>query len=131
VSFLIGVLRVYSWVFEALLCLAAIAFGIAGFVTGGGIALGWLPWSGNALLAWTAAIGILGLLFVLLAVRGRLRILLFLFSLAVAVLLVKGLFLGPYAFGGPGQAEKAVYLAAAAVVAFVGAWPAGGATAKR
>jgi hypothetical protein len=131
VAFLRGVLRVYSWIFEAVLCLAAIAFGIVGFATGGGIQLGWLPWSGNALLAWTAVIGIVGLLFVVLAIRGKLRILLFLFSLGVLVLLVKGLFLGPYAFGGLGQAQNGVNLILAAFLAFIGAWPTRGAAARR
>ncbi len=124
-AFLRGVLRVYSWIFEAILCLMAIAFGLVGFVTGGGIQLGWLPWSGNAVLAWTAGLGILGLFCVLLAIAGRLRILQFLFSLTVVVLLVRGLFMGSYVFAGPAQAKNAAYLVAAAFVAFIGAWPDG------
>ena len=118
-----GFLRVYSWIFEAVLCLGAIAFALAGFVTGGGIQLGWLPWTGQALLLWTLALGVLGLICVFFAVIGKLRVLLFLFSLGVVVLLVKGLFFGTYAFAGPDPARQAAYLAAAAMVALIGAWP--------
>jgi hypothetical protein len=123
VAFLRGFLRVYSWIFETIISLIAIAAAVAEIAFAGDVHLGWLPWEGNTLLAWLIVGGLLGLLFVILAIRGKMRVLLFLFSIGVFVLLVKGLFMGPYAFDGPGPAQRAALLVAGALLAIVGAWP--------
>lgn len=124
-----GVFRVYSWIFEAVLC--AMAIGVAAVTVFSGneqLKLGWLPWDSNHLPGWLFGIGLFGLLCVLVAVTGRFRILLFLFALAVFILLAKGFFYGlGYSFQNEAQAKSASILTAAAFVAWLGAWPRNGA----
>lgn len=120
-----GVLRVYSWIFEAILCLLAVAVAGVTLLSGNeGLNLGWLPWKGEALLGWMIGLGILGLLCVLLSIVGKARILLFLFALGTFVLLVKGFFWGvSYAFPNPAQAQTAALFTGGALLAAIGAWP--------
>jgi len=123
--FLRGVLRVYSWIFESLLCLLGIGVAIVSLTVGAAdpVQVDWLPWSRTALPAWLIGLGILGLIFVLLAILNRARILLFLFAAAVFALLAKGLFLSTASFEGPGEFKTAVWLVIAALIAIIGAWP--------
>ena len=122
-----NVLRVYSWIFEAILCILAIGVALLGWMSHQAqLNIAWLPWSGRALTAWLLGLGAAGLLCVVLAMAGKLRVLLFLFSLAALALIGRGLFLSPYAFADSGEAKRAMELVAAAVVAVVGAWPSEG-----
>ena len=89
--------------------------------------LGWLPWDAKNDTAWLFGFGVLGFLLILLAIAGKLRILLFVFALAVFVLLAKGFFYGlGYSFENAGQAQNALILIGGAFLAWVGAWPWGG-----
>ena len=128
-----GVLRVYSWIFEAVLCAMALAVASVTVLSGDlDLKLGWLPWDAKNLVTWLFGFGILGLLLILLAVAGRLRFLLFLFALIVFVLLLKGFFYGfGYSFENPGQVKNALILIAGAFVAFLGAWPGGNLDRRR
>ena len=123
--FLRWVLRVYSWIFVALLCLAGIGVSIVSLTVGASdpVKIPWLPWSEAVLPTWLIALGILGLLSVLLAIVGRLRILHFLFAAVVFGMLAKGLFFSTHTFEGPEEGTTALYLVIAAFVAFIGAWP--------
>ena len=85
--------------------------------------IGWLPFEEHRMTGWLLGLGIGGLLCVLLAILGRLRILLFLFALATTLILIKGLFLGPYTFAGPSDAKGAAYLVAGSLLAVVGSFP--------
>lgn len=125
-SLIRGVLRVYSWIFEAVLCAMAIAVAAVAVLSGDlDLKLGWIPWDGKSATAWLFGFGFFGLFLILLAIAGRLRILLFLFALAVVVLLAKGFFYGlGYSFENALQAQNALALIAAAFVALIGAWPA-------
>jgi hypothetical protein len=125
--FLRGLLRVYSWVFEALLCVLGIGISIVSLTVGASdpVKVDWLPFSQATLPAWLIGLGILGLLLVFLALTGRMRVLLFLFAAAVFALLAKGLFFTTYTFEGPTEARTAVFLVLASFLAFLGAWPSG------
>lgn len=72
---------------------------------------------------WLIALGVIGLLCVVLAVKGTFRILLFLFAIHSLYMLVKGLFMSGYSFAGPDEFRNAVILCVAAFFAVVGAWP--------
>lgn len=123
-AFVRHVLRGYSYVFEGILSLMAIGVGtLAAFSGNAVLHIAWLPFDDHKMLAWVLGLGITGLLCLLLALLGRLRILLFLFALATTAILIKGLFLGSYTFAGPADAKNAGYLIAGAVVALVGAIP--------
>ena len=119
------VLRVYSWIFEALLCLVAIAVPAVTLLSGNEeLHIGWLPWKEPALETWLISLGVVGLLCVVLAVTGRMRVLLFLFALGIVVLLAKGFFLGfGYSFESSQEAKNALLLLTAAFIAMIGAWP--------
>jgi hypothetical protein len=127
-GFLRGVLRVYSWIFESLLCLLGIGVAIVSLTVGAAdpVQFDFLPWSQAALPAWLIGLGILGLLFVLLAILGRLRILLFLFAAAAFVLLAKGFFLSTHTFEGAAEMRTALWLVLGSLLAIIGAWPTGG-----
>jgi hypothetical protein len=124
-AFLRGLLRVYSWIFEALLCLLGIGVSIVSLTVGSPdpVSIDWLPWSAGALPAWLICLGILGLIFIFMAIIGSLRILLFLFAAAVFALLAKGFFFGTHSFSGPDSARNSLLLVFGAFLAFVGAWP--------
>ncbi len=127
-GFLRWVLRVYSWIFESLLCLLGIGISIVSLTVGSSdpVQVDWLPWNQAAMPAWLIGLGVLGLFFVLLALLGRLRILLFLFAAAAFALLAKGLFFSTHTFEGPTEARTALWVVIGSLVAFIGAWPSGG-----
>jgi hypothetical protein len=118
ISFLV---RIYSLIFHLLLSLLMIGLSVVGyFSTGAGLNLGMLPWTGNELLGSLLALGLGGLLFVVLAFNGAQRFLYMVWTLVMAYLLVNGYFLTNYRFSGEGEFRFAIYLAVAAVIAFVG-----------
>ena len=127
-GFLRGLLRVYSWIFETLLCLLAIGVSIVSLTVGASdpVKFEWLPWNEDALPTWLIGLGILGLVLVVLAILGRLRILLFLFAAGAFVMLAKGLFFSTNSFEGPGEARLALFVVLGSLLAFLGAWPSGG-----
>ena len=120
-----AVLRVYSWIYEAILCVVGIGVSIVSLTAAGSdpVRLDFLPWNEHSLPVWLIGLGILGLICVLLAALGRLRILLFLFAAGVFALLTKGLFVGTHSFSGPADFRLAIYVVVAALIAIVGAWP--------
>ncbi|MCW5966336.1 MAG: hypothetical protein KIT83_20030 [Bryobacterales bacterium] len=118
VSFLI---RIYSLLFHLLLSLFLLALAIVGYSSSGaGLTLGMAPWSGNELVGSLFALGLGGLLFVILAFKGAQRFLYMIWTLVMLYLLVNGYFLTSYRFSGPGEFEFALYLALGALLAFLG-----------
>lgn len=116
-----NVLRGYSYIFEAVLCLMAIAVSGVTLLSGNEeLKLGWLPWTGAKLPVWLMLLGLLGLL--ALAVSKR-RLLFFLFTVFVFGLLVRGFVFSSYAFGDAGEMRSAALLLAGALLATIGAWP--------
>ena len=124
-AFLRGLLRVYSWIFVALLCLLGIGVSIVSLTVGAPdpVSIDWLPWGAGVLPAWLIGLGILGLIFVFMAMIGSLRILLFLFAAAVFALFAKGFFFTTHSFSGPDSARNSLLLVFGAFVALIGAWP--------
>jgi nicotinamide riboside transporter PnuC len=108
-------------VFHFLLALILLLVAGLAVLTGpGALRLEMLPWSG-ATLAWVLLFGsIAGLATVVLAVRGKARILFFVWSLLVSVILVKGYIFSGYKFSG--NFGAAVGLIVLSLVALAGAW---------
>jgi hypothetical protein len=122
--FLGALLRLYSYVFETALCLAALALSVIILTSPHAeIRLGWLPWTGQTLGAALAVFGLAGLLILIAAVTGRVRFLLTLFALTGFVLVTRGLFFTPWRFNGPQQASNALWLVLAMFAAFLGSIP--------
>jgi hypothetical protein len=115
-------LRFFSYLFHGILALFLVAVSGLTLLSGGEtLHLGMLPWKGSTLTMVVFFGSIFGLVTLLLAMRARLRALFFLWSLGVAVLMVKGYVFGGYHFA-PGEARIAGYLMIAAFLALAGAW---------
>jgi mannose/fructose/N-acetylgalactosamine-specific phosphotransferase system component IIC len=125
-----NVLRWYSYIFEAVLSLMALAMSAVIVASPNQtIKLEWLPWTPEALGGWLAGLGLAGLLLVLLA--RKLPWLMAGFALAAFVTLLRGLFLSAYRFDGVAEMQSAGWLVGGAFLAFLGALPVGSATPSR
>lgn len=118
-----ALLRVYSYIFGALLALILIAVSGLALANHTALNLGFLPWTDPEHLQWLLLASLFGLFLLFLAIFGRLRFLFFLWSAVVCVLLFRGFFLGKYSFAGPVPFKPAVYLTAGSFIAMIGAWP--------
>ncbi len=122
-SILSALMRIYSYVFHFVfgLFLAAIAF--VGLITSGGqgFKIGILPLQGWSQALSLLAAALFGIVTVILAVRGKLRILFLLWSLVVLGFLLKGYIFSSYGFPDRSELYNALYLIAAAILAAVGA----------
>jgi hypothetical protein len=116
------IMRYFSLLFHLLLVLFLVA--VSGLALASGtpsLNLKMLPWTGTT-LSYVLFFGALaGLLIVLLAIRGTLRVLFLLWSLLVAVLLVKGYIFSGYKFH-TGEFKTVAYLIVASLIAVLGAW---------
>ena len=123
--FLRNFLRVYSYVFETVLCGMGLLLCLFAFANHNvTVDVPWLPWSGSAGIQWIAGLSLAGILCVALAGFGVVRFLLFLYAGGVVYILFRGLFISAkYTFSGPNDARYAVYLVIAAFIAFLGAFP--------
>lgn len=118
-------LRIFSYLFAISLSVFTLALAAVAAASGHPLTLGFLPWKGARLTYWLFGLALIGLISVYLALRGRLRGLFFLWSLAVAGLLIWGFFLTPYSFTPGFPFKSAAWLSGAAFFAMIGAWPRG------
>jgi len=117
-----AVMRYFSYIFHTLLALFLIAISGLAMASGGGdLRLRMLPWEGDTLERVVFAGAVVGLVTVILAMRGVLRILFLIWSFLVFVLLVKGYIFSSYKFQ-PNEFRTALYLIAASFIALFGAW---------
>ena len=114
-----------SWLallFHLLFCLSMTSLGVFGLATGAGhLQLEMLPLSASVLAEILLFGGLFGLLTVILATLGKLRLLFFFWSLAVAAMLTKALIFSEYHFP-PGAWRRALYLVVCAWIAAMGAF---------
>jgi len=117
-----ALMRFISYLFHGLLALFLLAIsGMAMANNTHSLQLNMLPWKGATLTYWVFLGAIAGLMTLLLALRGTLPVLFFLWSLVVFVMLVKGYVFSGYYFDS-GELRTALYLIAGASIALVGAW---------
>jgi uncharacterized membrane protein len=117
-----ALLSFLGYVFHGLLCL--ILFAMSGLAMAAGaqtLQLGMLPWTGSTLLYTLFFGALLGLVTVILAIKGRLRPLFFVWSLVVTLVLLKGYIFSGYRFS-PGEFRTAMYLMVGSVIALIGSW---------
>jgi hypothetical protein len=117
-------LRVFCYLFHTILSFALLALGgLAALAGAPHMKLETLPWQGTQLNNWLIGLGVAGLLSVLLAVTGKLRLLLPLWSMYVVVMLVKGVFLTPsVTFEGQSDFHNWLWLIGGAVLALLGSF---------
>lgn len=117
-----ALLSFLSYVFHGLLCLILAAMSglalVAGVQT---LQLKMLPWTGSTLIYTMFFGALLGLVTVILAIKGMLRPLFFVWSLVVTILLLKGYIFSGYRFT-PGEFRTAIYLIVGSIIALLGAW---------
>lgn len=122
-----GILRIYSYIFETILC--AMGLLLAGFSLASrhvDVQVGWLPGTLATSPPWIGLLAIVGFITVVLAATRISRLPFFLFAAAALYILMRGLFVNSqYTFSGAGDARNAVILVCGALVAFVGAIPIG------
>jgi hypothetical protein len=115
-------MRYFSYLFHTVLALFLLAVSGLALATGSGsLRLGMLPWTGDTLNYVLLGSALFGLLTVILALRGTLRILFLIWSFLVAVMLVKGYVFSGYKFH-PNEFKTAVWLIVASILALFGAW---------
>ena len=113
-------MRVYAWLYGLALSLLAIA--LAGIALASGrhnLKVPIFSFEGPAVTGWLLALGIAGLLGVVLSVTNWFRWLLPLWFLIAFVLLFRGYFASPYTFAGRAGFMSAALLSAGALIAFV------------
>src|SRR4051812_24554256 len=93
-----AIMRYFSYAFHTLLALFLIGISAVAMSAGATLRLGMLPWSGDTLTYVVLFGALAGLVTVLLAVKGILRILFLIWSFLVFVLLLKGYFISMYQF---------------------------------
>jgi len=112
----------FSYLFHGVLTLFLMGISVVALLSGEPLHLKMLPWQG-ATLSYVLLFGALaGLLSVILAIRGKWRILFFLWSLAVLLFTFQGFFFSQYHFRGAAAFHHALYLTAGALIAALGAW---------
>jgi hypothetical protein len=116
-----ALLRAFSFLFH--IVLALFLLGVSGLALGTNphaLHMGMLPWEGTTLCYVLLFGAIFALISIALALTGRLPLLFFAWSLAVAVLLLKGYFFSSYRFT-PGSTSLALEIVAASWLALLGA----------
>ncbi len=100
-------LRVYSWLFGLGLSLCALALSLIAIAGGvNNLKVPIFSFEGAPVTWWLLALGVAGLLAVLLSATGVFRWLLPLWMLIAFVLLFRGYFAGPYTFAGSGGFQR-------------------------
>jgi hypothetical protein len=118
-----ALLRFLSYLFHGLFALLLLALGTVLTLAGAGesVRLEMLPWTGSTAI-WVVLLGgIFGLITVILAIRGKLKPLFFLWALLVSIYLVKGYFLSGYRFS-PEEFKNVLYLVIGSLIALLGAF---------
>jgi hypothetical protein len=116
------VLRIYSYIFQFILCLFLLGLAILTLSSGRhNLSLDMLPWTDAELTYWILALGITGLVVTLLAATGLFRYLFPLWCLFVVVMMIRGYFLSGYTYSGPDQFRSVTWLITGAIVAFLAA----------
>jgi len=119
-----ALLRIFSYLFGGALALFAFAIAALSLRSGGELNLGFLPWTGKPISYWLIGLALAGLITLLLAMSGTMRVLFFLWTLGIFVLVFKGMFLSLYRFtGGAVSFQAGVWLTVGLLLATIGSFP--------
>src|SRR3954465_12147686 len=118
-----ALLRFFSYLYHLLFALLMLLMGFLLAIAHGenSVRLDMLPWTDHTLIYVLLLGGLGGLILVILAMRGKLRPLFFLWALVVTYYLITGFFLGGYRFT-PDGFKNVLYLVAGCLVALLGAF---------
>jgi hypothetical protein len=115
-------LRVFCYLFQTILCLVLIALGVVAVRSNvDDMKLETLPWQGTELNHLLIIFGIVGLLSVILAITGKVRFLLPLWSIYVLGMMVRGVFFSTtVTFSGHEDFHNWLLLMTGALIAAIG-----------
>jgi hypothetical protein len=115
-------LRVFCYFFHTILCLVLIVLGVVAVRSNvSDMKLETLPWQGTELNHRLIGLGVIGLLSVALAITGKLRFLLALWSIYVLAILLSGVFFNSkVTFAGRQDFDNWLLLVGGAALAFIG-----------
>jgi hypothetical protein len=117
-------LRVFCYLFHTMISVTLLVLGMVGVASGAQhMKLEMLPWQGTELTHWLIGLGAAGLVSVILAVTGKLRFLLLLWSIYVLGMLIKGVFLtSTVSFDGRDDFHNWLLMICGAVLALIGSF---------
>jgi len=119
-----ALLRIFSYLFGAALAFFVLAASLLTLRSGGELNLGFLPWTAKPLSYWLLGLALVGLITLVMALRGTMRVLLFFWNLGIFVLVFKGMFLSLYRFTGGAVSFKAgAALIVGLLLAVIGSFP--------
>jgi sulfite exporter TauE/SafE len=123
VGFFRTLLRFYSYFFHGLFALFLLGVAAVSLTSEGTtFRFHLLPWEGRTLAYWLIGLALIGIFFVVMAMKGTLRSLFFFWSLFVLVLVVRAYFFSGYSFvPGSSQLYTAFWSILAAALASLGA----------
>jgi hypothetical protein len=115
-------LRVFCYLFHTILSLALLGLGVVAVQSNvTDMKVETLSWQGTELNHWLIGLGIVGLASVLLAVSGKFRVLLSLWSIYVFGMMVRGVFFNSnVTFSGREDFHNWLWLIGGALVALIG-----------
>jgi hypothetical protein len=117
-----ALMRYFSYAYHGLLALFLFALAFVAVASGSHtLQLEMLPWTGAALTWWLLGGSLFGLASVVLAFRGKLRVLFLLWSVAAPLFMLRGYFFSSYRFE-PGEFGTAMLLIGGSLLAVLGAW---------
>lgn len=117
------ILRIFGYLYHLVLGLFLLGIGgLALFSQSDTLRLEVLPMEEPALTYWVFFGSLAGLISLVLAMRGKTRLLFRLWALVVLVLMAYGYFFTRYGFHSPGDFAKALLLTLGALAAVVGSW---------
>jgi hypothetical protein len=122
VSVLRAVVRIYSYLFHAILGVYLFLVALVGLASGKPLKMDVLGWEGPSVVWWLLAGSLAGIASVALAVKGKLKILFLVWSVAVAGFMLRGFIFSPYQFEGMDHFRQTLYLIAGALLACLGSW---------
>jgi hypothetical protein len=117
-------LRVFCYIFHTVFSVCLLGFGgLAILARASTMKVEMLPWQGTELNYWLIGLGLLGLVSVFLAITGRFRPLLALWSIGVFGMLIKDIFLSSaVTFSGPDDFHNWLWITAGAGIAMIGSF---------
>ena len=104
-------LRLYSYLYHLILCVFLLGMsGLAKASDAHSLNLSMLPWKGDELIAWVFYGSILGLITLVLAITGIFRYLFPVWTLLIAILMIRGFLLQGYVFADKSQFYAILFL---------------------
>jgi hypothetical protein len=123
VGFIKFLMRFYAYLFHGLFALFLLGISLVPLLSGThNLQLEMLPGEGATLTFTLMAIGILGLIVVLMALLGKAQAPLLVWSVLVLLGLLWGYFWRPYRWEGPDAFRSTLLLILGAALAIVGSW---------